>query len=79
MTQIASLVLNRYTHKKQLITPYVDADIKYFDLGIEEREKTKDQGKNSSDVVALERLHGETQSVAYGHWPKQFKLSTKPS
>jgi isocitrate dehydrogenase len=29
--------------KQQLILPYLDIDIKYYDLGIEHREKTKDQ------------------------------------
>lgn len=29
--------------KEKLILPYLDLDIKYFDLGIENREKTKDQ------------------------------------
>ena len=29
--------------KKQLILPYLDLDIKYYDLGIESREATKDQ------------------------------------
>lgn len=27
----------------QLITPYVDVDIKYYDLGLEYRDKTDDQ------------------------------------
>ena len=29
--------------KKKLITPYLELDIKYFDLGIESRDKTSDQ------------------------------------
>ena len=29
--------------KEQLILPYLDLDIKYFDLGIEHRDATKDQ------------------------------------
>src|SRR5882724_5472509 len=29
--------------KDKLILPYIDADIKYFDLGIEHRDQTKDQ------------------------------------
>jgi isocitrate dehydrogenase len=29
--------------KEQLILPYLDLDIKYYDLGIENREATKDQ------------------------------------
>ena len=29
--------------KEQLILPYLDLDIKYYDLGIESREATKDQ------------------------------------
>ena len=29
--------------KEQLILPYLDLDIKYYDLGIEKREETKDQ------------------------------------
>lgn len=29
--------------KKRLITPYLEIDIKYFDLGIEERDKTEDK------------------------------------
>ena len=29
--------------KKKLILPYVDMDIKYYDLGIKNREKTSDQ------------------------------------
>jgi len=28
----------------QLITPYLDIDIKYFDLGVENRDKTEDKG-----------------------------------
>jgi len=29
--------------KNKLILPYLDLDIKYYDLGIEYRDKTKDQ------------------------------------
>ena len=29
--------------KEKLITPYLDVDIKYFDLGVESRDKTSDQ------------------------------------
>ena len=29
--------------KKKLIIPYLDIEIKYYDLGIENRNKTKDQ------------------------------------
>ena len=29
--------------KKKLIEPYLELDIKYFDLGIESRDKTSDQ------------------------------------
>lgn len=29
--------------KEKLILPYLDIDIKYYDLGIESREATKDQ------------------------------------
>src|SRR3954466_7704527 len=29
--------------KDKLITPYLDLDIKYFDLGIESRDRTNDQ------------------------------------
>ena len=29
--------------KKKLILPYLDIDIKYFDLGIKNRDKTSDQ------------------------------------
>ena len=29
--------------KKKLIKPYLELDIKYFDLGIESRDKTSDQ------------------------------------
>ena len=29
--------------KKKLIIPYLDIDLKYFDLGIESRDKTDDQ------------------------------------
>lgn len=29
--------------KDKLITPYLDVDIKYFDLGIEYRDQTNDQ------------------------------------
>ena len=29
--------------KEQLILPYLDVDIKYYDLGIESRDKTNDQ------------------------------------
>jgi isocitrate dehydrogenase len=29
--------------KDQLILPYLDLDIKYFDLGVEHRDKTNDQ------------------------------------
>ena len=29
--------------KKKLILPYIDLDIKYYDLGIKNREKTSDQ------------------------------------
>ena len=29
--------------KKKLVLPYVDMDIKYYDLGIKNRDKTSDQ------------------------------------
>ncbi|WP_297974961.1 isocitrate/isopropylmalate family dehydrogenase, partial [uncultured Amaricoccus sp.] len=29
--------------KKKLILPYLDIDLKYYDLGIEERDRTNDQ------------------------------------
>jgi isocitrate dehydrogenase len=29
--------------KEMLILPYLDVDIKYFDLGIEKRDETNDQ------------------------------------
>ena len=29
--------------KKKLILPYIDLDIKYYDLGIKNRDKTSDQ------------------------------------
>ena len=29
--------------KDQLILPYLDVDLKYFDLGVEERDRTDDQ------------------------------------
>ena len=29
--------------KKKLVTPYLDLDIKYYDLGVESRDKTLDQ------------------------------------
>ena len=29
--------------KEKLITPYLDVDIKYYDLGVESRDKTSDQ------------------------------------
>ena len=29
--------------KKKLILPYLDIDLKYYDLGIEERDRTDDQ------------------------------------
>ena len=29
--------------KKKLILPYIDIDIKYYDLGIKNRDKTSDQ------------------------------------
>ena len=29
--------------KKKLILPYLDVDLKYYDLGIEERDRTNDQ------------------------------------
>ena len=30
--------------KEKLILPYVDVELKYFDLGMENRDKTNDQG-----------------------------------
>ena len=30
--------------KDKLILPYVDVDLKYFDLGVENRDRTNDQG-----------------------------------
>ena len=32
--------------KEKLIYPYVEVDLKYFDLGIESRDKTDDKSKN---------------------------------
>ena len=29
--------------REQLILPYLDIDLKYFDLGVESRDKTNDQ------------------------------------
>ena len=31
--------------KDKLILPFIDLDIKFYDLGIENRDKTNDQGK----------------------------------
>ena len=33
--------------KKELILPHVDLDIQRYDLSIENRDATNDQGKNS--------------------------------
>lgn len=34
--------------KEKLIFPYVDIDLKFFDLGMENRDQTNDQGKSGS-------------------------------
>ena len=38
--------------KEKLITPYIDVDIKYYDLGMENREKNADK----VTVVAAEAI-----------------------
>ena len=42
--------------KKKLILPYLDIDLKYFDLGIEERDRTDDQ--ITVDAAEAIKLHG---------------------
>ncbi|MFG6516719.1 NADP-dependent isocitrate dehydrogenase [Sulfitobacter sp. 1A13496] len=42
--------------KKKLITPYLDVDLKYYDLGIEVRDKTNDQ--ITVDAAHAIREHG---------------------
>jgi len=35
--------------KEQLILPYLDVDLRYYDLGIERRDETEDQIKSAND------------------------------
>ena len=42
--------------KKKLILPYLDIDLKYYDLGIEERDRTNDQ--ITIDAAHAIRQHG---------------------
>ncbi|GHC44509.1 NADP-dependent isocitrate dehydrogenase [Neogemmobacter tilapiae] len=42
--------------KKKLILPYLDVDLKYYDLGIEERDRTNDQ--ITIDAANAIKLHG---------------------
>ena len=42
--------------KKKLIIPYLDLDIRYYDLGIQERDKTKDQV--TIDAALAIKKHG---------------------
>ena len=42
--------------KKKLITPYLDVDLKYYDLGIEVRDETDDQ--ITVDAAHAIREHG---------------------
>ena len=38
--------------KQKLILPYLDVDIKYYDLGMESRDKTNDQITSRKDKLA---------------------------
>ncbi len=42
--------------REQLILPYLDIDLKYFDLGVEERDRTADQV--TVDAAEATKLHG---------------------
>ena len=42
--------------KEKLILPYVDLKIHFFDLGIEHRDKTEDQGKGKGNFGVMHVL-----------------------
>ena len=48
--------------KSKLILPYLDIDIKYYDLGIESRDAT-DEGKVSLVVAVTDDLVGRANAV----------------
>ena len=43
--------------KQKLILPYLDIDLKYYDLGIKERDKTNDQITIES-ALAIKKIRG---------------------
>ena len=42
--------------KEKLILPFLDLDIKYFDLGIENRDATNDRGTSCKQMQVPSRL-----------------------
>ncbi len=50
--------------KKKLIKTYLDIDLKYFDLGIESRDKTSDQ-ITVDCANAIKNIHKDTYSSKF--------------
>ena len=42
--------------KEKLILPYLDVNIHFFDLGMENRDKTEDQGRPNSALNKFSRV-----------------------
>ena len=51
--------------KDKLILPYVDVDLKYFDLGIENRDRTNDQGMQILNDPDCMRYYGSESSCFF--------------
>ena len=57
--------------KKKLILPYLDVDLKYYDLSIEKRDETEDQitvdsakqSKNTVSVLNVQQSHPMKQEL----------------
>ena len=61
--------------KDKLILPYLDVDLRYFDLGIEERDRTDDQV--TIDAANAIKEHGVTADGSYG--PATLEVMGWPS
>ena len=64
--------------KDQLILPYLDVELKYFDLGIESRDATDDQiaGLNAGNgvIVSATKGNGEIFCAGTCEWVNGLKM-----
>ena len=52
--------------KDKLILPYLDIDLKYFDLGIEHRDATNDKVTVGNALLLQSRGYGCSETVQFG-------------